>query len=529
MKGDSMKQKCKSLLSCLLVIVLLVCVAAPAGAVGRTSIPTVYVMGYGAAIYEVAGDTSTKLYYPVTIPADLMDTLKNDLPPLMLKGIAGNWTDFHTYMTDLTLSVTGPVALDNNGEASNGSGIFHTTYPVSPNPGQTSFDKDAYSFDYDWRLDPLYTAQILKDYIESIKTATGYDKVNVIARCYGNNVLLAYLYEFGYDSLARVVFYSPDFYGFDFANALFSGNLGIEADELEGYFTESGRELFSSMDEESYESLMKAIRFLNSGVLLNMGSFALNGYFVPEFQRYILPEVLRGSFGTLPSMWSFINDDNFEKAKKYVFGGYEDEYAGLIKKIDNYHYNVQIKAADLINGLVEREIPVYIICKYGMNQIPLSTDEGLNGDALANVYSGSFGATAAPLGKQLSKCYIKEQEKANGGKYLEPDRGVDASTCLLPDHTWFMRGVYHSTNPDSVELLIAKLLNYDGWMTVFDDPAYPQFMQYNKQTGEITPQVAGVMTPTGAQHGFLMTQIKAVMHLINKLIIKIRNWVESMR
>ena len=65
----------------------------------------------------------------------------------------------------------------------------------------------------------------------------------------------------------------------------------------------------------------------------------------------------------------------------------------------------------------------------------------------------------------------------NAASYISPDRTIDATTCLLPDRTWFFRNQIHDDIAyNDVALEIAKrVLSDDSFDSVHADPAYPQF------------------------------------------------------
>ena len=55
---------------------------------------------------------------------------------------------------------------------------------------------------------------------------------------------------------------------------------------------------------------------------------------------------------------------------------------------------------------------------------------------------------------------------------------VDASTCALPDTTWFIYGSEHTDFPEIIHDFMLKFLKANDKMTVFSDPTAPQFMFY---------------------------------------------------
>jgi hypothetical protein len=58
----------------------------------------------------------------------------------------------------------------------------------------------------------------------------------------------------------------------------------------------------------------------------------------------------------------------------------------------------------------------------------------------------------------LSDKYINIRVSEGKGKYISPDKQIDASTCLLPDNTWFIKNVDHSYT-DAVHSLVLALIN----------------------------------------------------------------------
>ena len=51
--------------------------------------------------------------------------------------------------------------------------------------------------------------------------------------------------------------------------------------------------------------------------------------------------------------------------------------------------------------------------------------------------------------------------------------------------------------PEGVNEILAAILNYDGYMTVFDDADYPQYMAYDAKTDSLTTIEPTEPAPTG--------------------------------
>ena len=57
-------------------------------------------------------------------------------------------------------------------------------------------------------------------------------------------------------------------------------------------------------------------------------------------------------------------------------------------------------------------------------------------------------------------------------KYISPDKKIDASTCMYPDTTWFIKDLHHNYFAP-IEAPSVEIMRYD--MTV-DNDKYPQYM-----------------------------------------------------
>ncbi len=65
-----------------------------------------------------------------------------------------------------------------------------------------------------------------------------------------------------------------------------------------------------------------------------------------------------------------------------------------------------------------------------------------------------------------------------------PDVVADASTCILPEQTWFIRNIGHMRyeyGKDSCDLLV-YLLTSDEKVSIYSNEKYPQFVNVNEIT-----------------------------------------------
>ena len=71
---------------------------------------------------------------------------------------------------------------------------------------------------------------------------------------------------------------------------------------------------------------------------------------------------------------------------------------------------------------------------------------------------------------------------------------IDASTCMLPECTWFVKDMLHSTTHDGHGVFYDKLFASEEQLTVFDMEEYPQFMQNDTINQTFVP-VAELSSP----------------------------------
>ena len=132
---------------------------------------------------------------------------------------------------------------------------------------------------------------------------------------------------------------------------------------------------------------------------------------------------------------------------------------------DHYHNEVQLEAKNLLLQAKEGGVKIAIISGYGHAPIPGTKAQDYHCDNLIDTALASGGATVAPYGKKLA---------CGSPDYLSPDGIIDASTCLFPEYTWFIKGLIHESGPTWA--LRQWIINSNKQPTVHDNTAFPQFM-----------------------------------------------------
>ena len=489
-----MMKCCKKRLPALLLALLLtMSLAFPALAAGSAEdtlpIPTVYLHGQGAQLYADKYDRTSEQIHTLTVPDGyIADAGKALIGPLMKGLLFNDWDEWvDTFVNSLT-PLFEKQALDCNGEASDGSGILTSDGYVNHRRPDGTYLLEDYTMRYDWRLDPYVIADDLNVYIRQVKAATKEDKVNLIGRSIGVSVVMAYLEVYGMDDIENLILYCPSFYGMEALSKAFAGKVEIRPENVNNfleYYAASGG-MDSMLDRDTLQLLLDVVSVSVSLQSLDLPAKLLEKIYYKVYTQ-VYPRLVVKMYGSMPSYWSLVGDDDYEEAKQLVFGGQEETYARLIEKIDRFHYNNLNRSAEILSSLIEEGHRIHIVAKYGVPMAPYVENANVQSDMLTGVPSATLGAFCAPYGETLSDEYVTQQTAAHKNQYISSDLEIDASACLLPDHTWFLKNIPHRTMPDCVNVLFCRILNRSGYMTVFDDPAFPQYMDYSREKDEIAP------------------------------------------
>lgn len=290
--------------------------------------------------------------------------------------------------------------------------------------------ENVYMFRYDWRLDGCDNADILNSFIDNIKAETGKSKVTIVSCSEGTVVASAYIDKYMYkNDIDKTVFVNGAFNGVSICN-LFAKDVYIDKDTLLNYFWN----ILHEINNPDFD--LKQLAFLSTtlddavGNLCSMLNEIKN---TPALFNRLYNDVLYPIFGCIPIYWEFIPYDSFDKAVKEMSSiGFLDKNSTLYSKLQKYH-QVQGRLAGIIEKLRSNGVEVAVVANYGIPTIPMTSQHKMQSDFLIETEYASVGATVASYGETLNKT----------GKYVSEDKIIDASTCTLPDSTWFIKGVQH--------------------------------------------------------------------------------------
>lgn len=465
----------KKVLSVVLsLIILLSCFAPTLATETYEEYPTIYVIGaHKNDIYNAQGEQ----VYPLN--ADFGGIIKETLGPCLKELAKGMITDdYSSYAEEFNDSwspIFKDLILDKNGEVTNGS---YTRFQTETDhlAGKTSgFGVWDCRFWYDWRESPIKTAHELKAHIDNVIELTGKNKVQLIGRCYGANVIATYLElykDHAKTYVSDISYYSSSVMGVDFMSALFSGQVKMENEAMDSFLDYYISEQGLIGDDVCASFAMALVELMNQAEMLGVtGDMFIS--FLNNFKDDLFPLIIRNTFGGWLSYWSMVTPELYETARDYIFNTEEvkAEYAGFIAKADEYYYTVQVNIFDTMREMEAAGINFYIFAKYNLPEFPVYEGATVQSDADTSVYRQSFGATCADYDEVLSEEYLSSVSPENM-KYISPDKKIDASTCMYPDTTWFVKDLHHNYFAP-IEAPSVEIMRYD--ITV-DNDKYPQYM-----------------------------------------------------
>lgn len=487
----------KKAISIILTLALLVTLALPCFAIDefpeRDKTPTIMIYGDGEAIYDTDGNMIFHFSEMLDMLNDtedgaLSEATMNVLKPFLLEGVLQDkWDNYYDALGKEIGDIFEEAHYDKNGENPNGSDVSaacreQMLKDISADKADNNGEYWIYDyvFRYDWRQDPLETADELNAYVKGIKKATNCDKVSIMSYCLGTSVLMAYISKYGTDDLKGVSFDGGVVTGAEIISEPISGKFKLDANAINRMLYDLDALGTVDIDEFITASIDLVKK---SGAIDAVKDFAIEPLYAKLVQG-VTSALATSTFFTWPGYWACVAESDYENALDYVFGkaGSEKrkEYAGLIEKIENYNVNVRQKMDEILDEIDDSGINIAVFSKYGFQVTPICQSNDAIADQYVSVKLSSFGATTGTIYSTLSDSYIQNRINEGKGKYISPDKQIDASTCRFPDNTWFVKGVSHSDwGPETN--FIYSIVNADERLTV-DDFSLSQFIVGDSKT-----------------------------------------------
>ena len=321
---------------------------------------------------------------------------------------------------------------------------------------------NVYYFTYDWRLNPLDLCDEINDMVNLALSEHITSKVNIVCASMGGIEGVAYLTKYGYDKVNKLVFISSTLCGTYIVSDLFCGRLSVAEPALFNFLDDKtdGNKFMNFVVNTLYKT----------GVLKLVSGFA--NKFIDKYKDKVYNEFLTDTFGTMPIWWGLLQPEDYDEAINYMFGGREDEYAGIIA-ISKELQTMLAGRDRLLKDAAANGVKISIVANYNSATMPIFERAYANSDGGLETALVSGGATVADYGKTLDDSYV-----SSNTAFVSPDNVIDASTCLFPDSTWLVKDGEHVACSYGTEYsdFLFWLIDFAGRPTVYSNTRYPQFM-----------------------------------------------------
>ena len=461
---------------------------------GRFDLPTVYIRGNGQDIYDEDGT----LVYDFDVSTDQIKDIAKAVLPLLLKGyITNDFTEYYVAFGSEMSKIYDRCQMDENGDPKYGTDIsaqlkadnerlMHTD--LADANGQ--YTEAGYNFNSDWRRDPMEVVDDLAVYIDTILETTGAQKVNLLCTCLGGDLVLAYLSKYGTEKLHGIGFQQTVAFGAELVDETFSGRIKLDPDAIERFAYDNFlRKTLNMSNETLYAFLQESIALARASDVLKGATDLFMKTLYNRLYEGLVPELALATYGTWPGYWTMVTAEHYASTREFIFGqpGSEryEKYAGLIEKLDRYDAAVRQQIPALLSAARDAGHPVALTVYYGDQMPPVLESADEQGDVWTTVRYASLGATVSKIGTTLSDDYIAQRTAAGYGAYISPDRQIDASTCMFPDTTWFIKGAIHNDLGTRNDVTYSRVFNAGA--TVATNPDRPQYLVFDPETHIVSP------------------------------------------
>lgn len=491
--------KMKKVISLLLALLMLVSFVVPASAISietRSQYPIVNFRGNSEDIVDEDGN----VVYDFDVDGETIKQMAKKILPYFAKGyLTNDFDEYYKVFGEEMAKLYERCLLDGNGNPQYGTGISEKQKQDNIREMNSNYadwngkyNINSYDFANDWRLDPLATVDDVDDYINGILKATGQSKVSLACKCLGGDLILAYLAKYGTEKIHAVCFGSTVAFGGDLANDMFAGRMKVDSESLARFINDDfvSKELGKS-NKVVYEFIKETVNLAAATGVAQIGTDLFMKHLYNKLYEGLVPALATSTYGTWPGYWTMITADRYEEAKNFVFGDKRSEkyqkYQGLIEKLDNYDVQVRQRIPELLKQAEADGVNICIVSKYGFQMPPVIESRFEQGDVWTTTRYSSLGATVSRIGTTLSDEYIESRKALGLEKYISPDKQVDASTCLFPEYTWFIKGAIHDDWTKEEDRIIITTSDSNERVTVNNLDDRPQFLVYDRENDTVYP------------------------------------------
>ena len=467
--------------------------------------PVIHVPGiYTTDIYADLGTENERLAFPPSQEA--INECVNELPKAALKfAQSADWKGLSNIVSPMICKLFEDFACNADGSPKEGTGIKWTYPSIVKRSGVRS----AYTFYYDWRLDLMEIAEDLNDFVTYICNGMGCDKVIFDVHSMGGSLLSAYISLYGYGRIEKVVLNSAAIFGTSVAGDPFTKKIKFSPVAIARFVddTVSGKDDQSALVKATVELCSKA------GILDYVGN--VGDVLIENLMDYVYEDALMETFGTMPSLWALIPGSQYEEAMNIMIT--DETSPVLVERINNFKSHVTDHAEEIVRGFDANSIPFIVVSRYNFQIPPVIEKWENNSDGVIDTMYTSFGATCAPLGEELSEEYLANVDAG----YISPDKSIDASTCMFPDRTWFVKDLQHSSEAGNrfFGKLYDAFYNSEDRFTVDSSAEFPRYLVIT-ETGEVVAE-------TAAEKPAATTWLQTILKFLKAAYVMLVKWFEG--
>ncbi len=525
-------KKCLSVfLSFLMIFTVFSIPALAADTERREKCPIIFLSGSSIDICDAEGNIISTGFDVLTDDSDggmsadsIFEAAVNILEPFLFEGLTDDeWENYGNALYEELAPIWDATQLDGSGNAKYGTGVSQAEIDYWDNIAATVdtgadgvFKVNDYKFRYDWRLSPYDHVDRLHGFIKAVIETTGCEQVALASRCIGGSVITAYLDTYGEEGLVKKVFFDETMSnGSSVISDCFSGRIEFSDKHAQSYLLESkyfGEEYgvgidLAGIDELTVQLVEEMLDYITQAGITDAILGKVENLYERLYEVFMPAMLLATGIGTWANYWVSVYDEDFDRAINLIFGeeGTERraEFAGLIEKIEYIREHLVADRTGLYKRFNEEYgVEFGILASYGLANAPITEHYDETGDVLVGVQDASFGATSSGLFDTLSQEYIDERIEEGYGDYISPDGKIDASTCLFPETTWFIKNKHHDLG--GYEYLIEYFTQYSNVTVNNNKKGVSRFLVY---TGEKWPGFVN-MTEENMADGVWITEVE---------------------
>jgi len=254
MKGKTDMKKVISVFLAVVMVFSVFAVTAAAVTSEKAKYPIIFIAGNSIVISDAEGNPLSTGFEVLTDDDEGdMDTQKiiqaamNIIIPFVTEGLPfDKWDNYGKALYEELAPIWDESQIDGDGNPKYGTGISEADINSINKNALKDYGADGifnyadYKFLYDWRLSPYEHVDRLHEFIKTVLDTTKCEKVCLIGRCIGGNVINAYLDTYGSEGLvAKVMFDEVMSNGSATVNDCYSGKIKFSDKHLQAFLLES--------------------------------------------------------------------------------------------------------------------------------------------------------------------------------------------------------------------------------------------------------------------------------------------------